>query len=356
MTKLKMRKSVLLAAIGILLCIYAIQLFVLGRKSVKVLSLKEEAAVYTIKGSDIDVVLTRSGDEWLVGSKNYKANESFADNIDKAVKTVKVLDAVSHSDSEASLERYGLESAKALTVTASDAQGKILRTITVGKESSTGSQTYVKIDSGKDIYLVSGALKNTFEKTVDDLRSKQVFSFSSGDIDKVTVFSGYGAAGGEAGSGEAGGKTTSGAAGAQRHSAGNKNDKIGWSVEKIKDSSSDKEKDKDTVTAEKQTSWRFTGSGISDSDVDGEKINTWINTLSSLNVQDWRSENAALPDVKRTTTTIFVAGKEITVTLYQTGEGDEAEYIGTSSETPYAFTVSKYTANKFQKNPEEFKK
>ncbi|QTQ13400.1 DUF4340 domain-containing protein [Treponema parvum] len=355
MTKLKMRKSVLLAAIGILLCIYAIQLFVLGRNSVKVLSLKEEAAVYAIKGNDIDVVLTRSGDEWLVGSKNYKANESFSDSIDKAVKTVKILDTVSHSDSEASLERYGLESEKALTVTASGAKGKILRTITVGKESSTGSQTYVKIDSGKDIYLVSGALKNTFEKTVDDLRSKQVFSFSSDDIDKVTVFSGYKGTDNAAG-GEAGGKPNSGAIGSQRRSEGIADNKIGWSVEKIKDSSSDKAQDKDAVTAEKQTSWRFSGSGISDSEIDGEKINTWINTLSSLNVQDWRSENAALPDVKGTTTTIFVAGKEITVTVYRTGEGDEAEYIGTSSETPYSFTVSKYTANKFQKDPEEFKK
>lgn len=317
---MKLRKTILLSAIAVLLCVYIAQLVIAGKSSIKTLTLKDEVATYTISanasGSDSDVVLTKDGDAWIVGSKNYVANQAFSDNIKDAVASLKVLDTVSHSDAETVLERYGLDSAKAFTVTAADKSGKVLRTIIIGKESTTGSQTYAKVDSSKDIYLISGSLKNTFAKSVEDLRSHGVFNFKEQDLTKITV---------------------------SRPGSS-------WSIEKTSVQSSD-------ANSPAIESWKYNGNGSVE--LDEEKVKAWVNTLPVLNVQDWREETAPLPRIAGTTVTLTTAEKEITVTVYEISssvEGQDNEYIGTSSETPYSFTMSKYVGQKFLKEISELTK
>lgn len=301
---MKLRKTILLSAIGVLLCIYIIQLISSGRSAVKTLALKAEPAAFTISGSGSDVVLSKESGSWIVGGKKYKANAAFSDNIKNAVTSVKVLDTVSHSDDEAVLERYGLSKDKAYTVTATDKDGKTIRTLTIGKESTTGSQTYVKVDSGKDIYLVSGSLKDTFGKSVEDLRSKEVFNFKADDLTKVAV--------------SVPGNT--------------------WSMEK----------------SGEPAVWSAAGQTI---ELDDEKVKAWINTLPVLNVQSWKNETDPMPRIAGTTATLTAGGKDITVTVYEIAAADgKTEYIGTSSETPYPFTMSKYTADKFCKKLAELEK
>lgn len=300
---MKLRKTILLSAIGVLLCVYIIQLISSGKSSIKTLSLKSEPTEYTIASGGSDVVLSKDGDNWIVGEKKYKANQAFSDNIKDAVTNIKVLDTVSHSDDEAVLERYGLDKDKALTVNATDSNGKTVRTITVGKESSTGSQTYIKVDSNKDIYLVSGSLKNTFGKTVDEMRSKEVFNVKADDLTKVSV--------------SVPGST--------------------WSVER----------------SGENDAWSLVGQSAT---LDDEKVNAWINTLPILNVQEWRKETDPMPRIAGTTATITAGDKEITVTVYEIQNEDKTEYIGTSSETPYSFIMSQYVAGKFCKKLDDLKK
>jgi len=42
-------------------------------------------------------------------------------------------------------------------------------------------------------------------------------------------------------------------------------------------------------------------------------------------------------------------GNAITVSVYKEGDGDEAKYYGTCSETPYKFSLSRYSAGKYLK-------
>ena len=49
--------------------------------------------------------------------------------------------------------------------------GKVLRTLELGKNSSTYQQVYGKIDNSKDVLLISGNPKLTFDVTFEDLEN-----------------------------------------------------------------------------------------------------------------------------------------------------------------------------------------
>jgi hypothetical protein len=286
-----------------------VQLIRAGSTSVKNITLKDTPTVYSMKTATGEVLLTCTKDgKWIVGAQNYPANDNLATSIRDDIKNIKILDTVSHSDSAATLERYGLDTAQAVTVTASDADGKVLRTIIIGKESSTGSQTYIKIGSGKDIYLVSGSLKNTFGKSVGELRSDEVYSVKDSDISHVAVSSAEGK----------------------------------WELEK-------------SGTPEV---WSI-ASGNKSITLDTEKTASFVSSLATLNAQSWADENTVLPENGGVTMTLTAAGKEISVTVYKIGNGKDDKddkYLGTSTSTPYKFYLAKYAADRYMKKLDDLKK
>jgi len=302
---MKTRKTVLLSAIAVLLCIYIFQLIRAGQTSVKKITLKGSPTVYTMKSAAGEAVLTSKDGKWIVGDKNYPADTNAASSISSSVKDIKVLDIVSRSAEEATLERYGLDAAQVITVTAADASGKVLRTMYIGKESSTGSQTYVKVDSSKDIYLVSGALKNTFGKKTDDLRSKEVYSVKTDDITHIAVTSDNGS----------------------------------WELDK----------------SGTPAVWSVSA-GDRSITLDTDKTNGYVGQIADLNVDSWLDDSQTLPAKATATAVLTAAGKQITVTIYTEGTGDKAKYYGTSSETPYKFTLAQYNANKYSKKLDDLKK
>ena len=102
------RKIILLSATGILLCVYILQVILVGKNSVKTFTIKEEPASYSILANGETVILSKENDIWIVSNgkdEKYKANAGFADNIQSNVTEIKSLDVVSHSDSKTVLER-----------------------------------------------------------------------------------------------------------------------------------------------------------------------------------------------------------------------------------------------------------
>lgn len=304
---MKTRKIVLLSGIGILLIVYILQLCLGGKSSAKTFTLKDEVVNFTISNNGSDVKLSKSGEDWQVSGTNgetFKANSGFADSIQTNVSEIKTLDIVSHSDDNATLERYGLSNP--IKVEGCTADGNVARTILVGKESATGSQTYVKIDSSKDIYLVSGNLKSVFGKSVDDLRTKEVFRFDGKEITKVEV---------------------------------SKSDQILTFVKK----------DANAELPE----WEISGTTET---LDQSKVTSWIESLPVLSAEKWGAKGMPeVGDSQGVKVTISTANKTVDATVYQTGEGNEAKYFATSSENPYNFEVSGYMAQKFLKNVEDLK-
>ena len=289
------RKTILLTACVLLLGIYIAQLASSLRSSVKNKTLGADPDKLTIENAGTLIELVKSDDGWTIGEKRYKADTNTIDGLVNAVKNIRVLDTVAQAGSDAVDERYEIDKANAIVVKAYKGN-ELVRTLTIGKASSTGSQSYVTLDGKKDIYLVSGTLRDTFKKDVAALRSKVVYAVDTSDLTAVS-------------------------------------ESMGSTVLSI-------------VKSGDPAAWTATGGAAN---VDAEKAASWAASLTRLNADSWLDDDFVLPPVSESVTVITAGGKAITVSVYKEGDGDEAKYYGTCSETPYKFSLSRYSAGKYLK-------
>ena len=185
------RKVVLLVAIVVLLLIYVLQVAFSHKTNVRTLYIEGDVdRVETLKASDrlysLDKVGDEDGEVWTVDGE--AAREWSARGIVNAISEVKLLGAATKSQSDD--ERYGLGDGSALVVRAF-AGDDVVRTLYVGKLSATGSQTYVRVDEDKTVYVAQGSLRSTFEVTADDLKEPPPEEESEGeDADETAEGSG----------------------------------------------------------------------------------------------------------------------------------------------------------------------
>lgn len=289
------RKIILLTACVLLLGIYIAQLASSLRSSVKNKTLGADPDKLTIENASAVIELAKSDDGWTVGERRYKADTNTVDALVNAVKNIRVLDTVAQAGSDAVDERYEIDKANAIVVKAYKGN-ELVRTLTIGKASSTGSQSYLTLDGKKDIYLVSGTLRDTFKKDVTALRSKSVYAVDTSDLTAVS-------------------------------------ESMGSTVLSI-------------VKSGDPAAWTATGGAAS---VDAEKAASWAASLTRLNADSWLDDDFVLPAASESVTVITAGGKAITVSVYKEGDGDDAKYYGTCSETPYKFALSFYSAGKYLK-------
>lgn len=297
---MKKRKIILLAACFVLLCVCIIQGAVGLKNPVKTFSLSDTPDKITITGDGLDVLLQREGDVWYVGEEKFAVNAADADRIINAVKEVKTLDAVGKRGVELLEERYGLGASKAIQVAAFKG-GKEVRTLTVGKTSSTGAQSYLTLGEKKEIFLAASNLRAALSKSADELRSKSVYSLAKSDIAVVSV--------------TANGNT--------------------WGITK-------------TTNADGKDEWTATGveSGAA---LDGQKAESWLGQLSSLTVSAWLPKDTAFPAEEAAAIDIKTANDTVTVRLFHAEKADDNAYYCTSNKTPYPFELTKNAAEKFLK-------
>ena len=289
------RKIILLTACVLLLGIYIAQLASSLRSSVKNKTLGADPDKLIIENASAVIELAKSDDGWTVGERRYKADTNAADALVNAVKNIRVLDTVAQAGSDAVDERYEIDKTNAIVVKAYKGN-ELVRTLTIGKASSTGSQSYLTLDGKKDIYLVSGTLRDTFKKDVAALRSKSVYTVDSNDLTAVS-------------------------------------ESMGSTVLSI-------------VKSGDPAAWTASGGAAS---VDAEKAASWAASLAVLNADSWLDDDFILPAANESVTVITAGDKAITVSVYKEGDGEEAKYYGTCSETPYKFSLSRYSAGKYLK-------
>ena len=291
----KTRKLVLLSFIGVLCVIFVLQLVAGARNSVRTLTLNEKPdTILIVKPDGTNIQIVKNGDKWIIGDRKYPADSSKINAMVSALETVKVLGTVSKNSDD---ERYGLVKTAGISVSAIK-DGKTLRKLTIGKESVTAEQAYINLDDGKDVLLVTGSLKDTFDKTVGDIRDKGIFSLDADSLTKISV----------TGSTEA-------------------NDN--WVLEKAGD----------------PPLWTLT----SDSTpvVDAEKAANWVKSLVSLDAADFAPENIALPATTLGKISFTEGGKDVSLTVYE--KSSDKQYLCSSSENQYPFYLTPYVAEKYLK-------
>lgn len=161
MTDLMKRKIALISAIVVLFAVYIVQLIFENTDRSRVVTVKKEIDCIRVFSSDEEkLCVQKKGTEWFLENSDSLVQKYKADAFVNSLKEIKILDAVSKKTDDA--ERYGLDKTSALKIVAFSS-GEIVRTVLVGKKSSTGNQEYVILDDEKEISLSQGSFRSIFE-------------------------------------------------------------------------------------------------------------------------------------------------------------------------------------------------
>ena len=307
---MKTRKLVLIIADVLLLAVCIVQLALGARDTTKYFTLKEDPDSLEIVTPGETISLYKEGDDWFIGEKKYPASLSMVDSYLDAIKNIRALDKVGSTGSGNAAEKYELTDGKKISVTAKLGD-KVLRTVEIGKTAVSSSQCYATVDGGKDIYLVSGGINDTFDTSVAAARTTIVLNLEASDITNVTMTD-YAT------------DTT-------------------WGVSRMGSGS--------------DIAWNVTGAE-DDYQLNTGKAANWLNSFASLSTRDWYAEDAVLEGTQTLTAKITCAYRDITVEFFalpKANEEDLQQYYGTCSETPYRFKVDERIVKQYLTSLEDMK-
>ncbi len=305
---MKTRKLVLIVADVVLLAVCLVQFILSARDTTKYFTFKDEPDSLEILTPQETISLYKEGEDWFIGEKKYPASMSMVDSYISAIKNIRALDKVGSIANGNNIERYELTDSKKTIVTAKLGD-KVLRTIEIGKTAVSSSQCYMTVDGGKDIYLVSGGVNDTFDTSVAAARTTIVLNLNSDEITGVAIT-------------DAEDKT--------------------WSLSRMGDG--------DDVV------WNVSGGEI---ELDEGKANVWLTSFASLSTRDWYAEDAVLEGTRAVSARITYNLKDIKLDFFalpKNNEKDLQQYYGTCSETPYRFKVDEKTVKQYLKPLEELAK
>jgi hypothetical protein len=260
-----------------------------------------------ITGSGGGIRVFKKDGRWLVGDKAYPADPKIAGEVENRFKDMRVTDLIS---SRGYYARYDLTPDKYTEVIIKKSN-KIIRKIKIGKKSSTGRHTFVKVNDKPEIYLAEGTFDIIQNKKADDFRDKDVLKITRGSVSSFTVeYQGAVFAFSRESDQNAGGTAAAG--------SGKKQE-------------------------QKQGGARWVCRGYDAVKLDTARVESLLQSLDPLRASSFPDiQKEALP--QRTCVVKVKAGqKEIVLTMYRKDD----TYLATTSETPYVFAVEKYNIEKF---------
>ena len=163
------KRTKILACVAAALAVICAAQFLLGLRSPqKAYKLKSEPDYISIENSGNVLVLQKSDGGWVCGAD--ALDQDKVDRLAKSHSPLTTLGVTSRSASEAALERYGLDNPIKVSLKAKD---KALLTVSIGKDSSSGSQSYVQVNGKKEICLARGKLRSTWSVDVGSLKPEK---------------------------------------------------------------------------------------------------------------------------------------------------------------------------------------
>lgn len=307
---MKTRKIVLIAADVILLIVGIVQIILNSRSTVKSFTFADTPDKILIEKDDGNLSIVSEDGKWLINNEKFEAVESNIDSMISYAQNIKALDRVASLSNAASVAKYEFDDANAIKVTVS-AGDKVLRTFTLGKDSSTGIQCYATVNGTNDIYLVDGDYRNIFDKTEDQVRTKTVYSVQSVDISSVSL--------------TRPGEET-------------------WAVSRSGEA--------------ENLVWNISGANIT---LDAQKAADWLNSFNALTTTKWHGKTDDIGGepyiaVQVGTTTGLITVETYIVPANPEDQGSSNLYYAKCNKSPYWFEIPSYNMSKFQKKPEDLQK
>lgn len=175
-----------LASLGIIAALLLALAVVRYKRSADVPEIKpfnEALDEILIQRGDEAIRIRRDKDSWFVGEAPYAADRELLANMENRLKSLSLSDLISE---EPRYERYDLTDDKAVHVIAKSG-ARIARELYIGKKSSTYRHTYVRLPNDRRVYLAAGPIFDDFNKSLQDLRDKQILSVSRGAIKSFEI-------------------------------------------------------------------------------------------------------------------------------------------------------------------------
>lgn len=142
----------------------------------------DEIQIKTASGET--VVAKKNGTAWELIAPAAKADESELSTITTNLASLEIQRVVDEQPSD--LKQYGLAEPR-VDVAFKSAGDKELKHLLVGDKTATGGDLYAKLPDEKKVFLISGFLDSTFNKTSFDLRDKSLLTFDREKVDVVSV-------------------------------------------------------------------------------------------------------------------------------------------------------------------------
>ncbi|QOS40700.1 DUF4340 domain-containing protein [Treponema rectale] len=307
MKKFCVKKLVLLFLIAVFLCVYIVQLATSGNTETRIVETPSFDSIeiqWKDGAEDINLKLVKKDGKYFTEKNNYEADVSSVEEMENAIKSIKILGTVASSVSGNEV-RYGLEEENAVTVNVYKGNKKVRR-ILVGKDSSTNTRSFVCLDDEDKVVTVQGAFHGIFAVTEETVRSKSVYSTDSNLITKVHV----------------------------------KTAEEEYELSRIVNGS------------DAGVQWNVTlnNTSVQNPVPDTSKVKAWLNLISSLDAGDWQGTDTALYHENADVEVEITAGvNTYSVKMYK-GAEENSDVQVTCSATPYKFTVPAYFVNRFGKH------
>ncbi|NIA08491.1 MAG: DUF4340 domain-containing protein [Nitrospiraceae bacterium] len=143
----------------------------------------EKISKIEISKKRTDILLEKKNGKWVISPNGYWADSNMVKDMLGVISRLKLTALVSEARDYG---RYGLDNDDKIAVKAWMGN-KLKREFEIGKTASTYRHTFVKIAGNYRVYHARGNFRNSFDKTVEDLRDKQVLSFPEADIQEIDI-------------------------------------------------------------------------------------------------------------------------------------------------------------------------
>jgi hypothetical protein len=302
-----MNKRILISTSVIALLLLYIIIARVGRRSeVPVLPKWEgRADEIIINRPGNTVKLYKKNGKWVVNEEAYPADEKVVSEIETRFRNINLEDLISK---KGFYNKYDLTPDKYSEVIIKKGD-VIFRKFKIGKKSSTGRHTFVRIDDKPDIYLAEGTFDLLLNRKLDDFRDKEILKINRDAITGLSI--------------EYRGKVFTLYRKASKKS---KTDANGKSAQ---------------VSRAGAEEWACRG--YESTRLDTGKVWSLLSSLDSLRASSFQNvpKESFTPPV--CAVRIKTYKKEIVLSIFE----KDKQFIGTTSEQPYVFVLDKWAVENF---------
>jgi hypothetical protein len=325
---MRMKKNIIISIVVIVVLAGYLIINKLATKTiVKLPDIKSPITEMVLKKGDGVILIKQEGDSWKVNE--FEGDKNVIANMTNKIKDLKVIDLISDKPH---YERYELDSGHAIRVQAK-CNGQIVRDVYIGKKGSTYRHTYIRFEGDPKVYLAEDTLDSYFNKTVDDLRNKDIVQLDIAKIEQVKLW--------------------------YKNATLTLNKTV---VEKKKEEDDkkqqDKKKDVKEQAVEKEEQWVC--KEYPSFKLDNDKIKEMLYTFDPLKAYSFPDIDAKTITGKVASITVTVKDdssqnkEEISLVIHK--EFENNRYLCTSSKSPYAFTLDEWRAKRIFKTINDLKK